>query len=111
MQEWVVVGPVEDFPSGAVRIVDIADEEIAVFNLAGEFFAIKNLCTHDGSPLVLSDLDPADQIADGTITCPHHGARFCIRTGAALSPPAYEDTPAFPVQVTNGIVQVRATSE
>jgi len=109
MPEWIDVGTVADLPPGAVRVVAIGDEEVAVFNMDGEFFAIKNLCTHDGSPLVLPDLDPADQITDGKITCPHHGAMFCIRTGTALSPPAYEDTPTFPVRVSNGIVQVQAT--
>ena len=109
MQEWVDVGTVVDLPPGAARVVDTDDGEVAVFNLDGGFFAIKNLCTHESSPLLLADLDPADQIANGEITCPHHGARFCIRTGAALSPPAYEDTPTYPVRVINGIVQVQAT--
>ena len=110
MQEWMDIAPVVEFPSDSVRVIAIADEEVAVFNLKGEFFAIKNLCTHDGSPLVLPDLAPDNQITGGKITCPHHGAVFCIRTGAALSPPAYEDTPAFPVRVINGIVQVRTSS-
>ena len=110
MSVWVDVGTLEELRPGAVRVVDIHDEEVAVFNLDGEFFAIRNFCTHDGSPLVLPELDSADQIADGKITCPHHGAKFCIRTGAALSPPAYEDTPTFPVREINGIVQVRAIS-
>jgi 3-phenylpropionate/trans-cinnamate dioxygenase ferredoxin component len=41
------------------------------------------------------------------VICPRHGARFCIRTGEALSPPAYEPVPTFPVRVTDGMVQVR----
>ena len=41
------------------------------------------------------------------IICPRHGARFCVRTGAALSPSAYEPVHCFPVRVVGGIVQVR----
>jgi len=39
--------------------------------------------------------------------CPRHGARFCIKNGKALTPPAYEDVHSFPVRVENGVVQVR----
>ncbi|MGH8610107.1 MAG: ferredoxin, partial [Gammaproteobacteria bacterium] len=41
------------------------------------------------------------------ITCPRHGARFCIKTGEALSPPAYEAVTTFPVRVEDGMVFVR----
>ncbi|MDH3768790.1 MAG: ferredoxin, partial [Gammaproteobacteria bacterium] len=40
------------------------------------------------------------------IICPRHGARFCLRTGAALTPPAYDDVTVFPVRVENGRIQV-----
>jgi len=41
------------------------------------------------------------------LTCPRHGARFCIRTGEALTPPAYEPAAVFPVRVQGGMVQTR----
>ena len=41
------------------------------------------------------------------IECPRHGARFCIRTGEVMAPPAYEPVAKFPVRVENGEVQVR----
>jgi len=106
MQEWRDVGAVADLQPGATRVVVIDDEEVALFNLDGEFYAIKNFCTHDGSPLLFDGLDSANQISGGKVTCPHHGAMFCIRTGAALSPPAYEDTPTYVVRIINGIVQI-----
>jgi 3-phenylpropionate/trans-cinnamate dioxygenase ferredoxin subunit len=40
------------------------------------------------------------------IICPRHGARFCLRTGKALTPPAYEDLPTFPVRILDGRIQV-----
>ena len=80
---------------------------IAVFNLSGEYFAIEDVCTHDGSSLLDSGLD-TDELLDGNeIICPRHGARFCIKTGAALSPPAYEAITKFPTRINNGTVQVR----
>ncbi len=47
-------------------------------------------------------------ILDGDqIICPRHGARFCIKTGAVKSPPAYEDIACFPVRIENGQIQVK----
>jgi 3-phenylpropionate/trans-cinnamate dioxygenase ferredoxin subunit len=72
-----------------------------VFNLGGSYYAIENVCTHDGGILTGGDID------GDVIACPRHGARFCIRTGEVLSPPAYEDVATFPVRVDGGRVQVR----
>jgi len=46
-------------------------------------------------------------IEGSEIVCPRHGARFCIKTGAALTAPAYEATATFPVRIENGVVEVR----
>lgn len=73
---------------------------IAVFNLDDNFYAIKDVCTHDGGELASGTLD-GDQII-----CPRHGSRFCIRTGEVLSPPAYEDVETFPTQIVDRTVQV-----
>ena len=101
MTDWVDVGRADEIASGEHRLVDADGTQIAVFNLDGEFFAIEDVCTHDGGEL-LSGRVEGDQVI-----CPRHGARFCIRTGAALTAPAYEPTPKFPVRIENGILQVR----
>ena len=107
MSDWVDVDKLEDFSAGEYRIVDVDDTIIAVINLAGEFFALQDICSHDGAPL-LHDNPDAGELLDGEeLMCPRHGARFCIRTGAALSAPAYEPVCQFPVRVENGVVQVR----
>jgi 3-phenylpropionate/trans-cinnamate dioxygenase ferredoxin subunit len=98
---WVDVGRADEIAPGEHRLVDADGTQIAVFNLGGEFFAIEDVCTHDGGEL-LSGRVEGDQVI-----CPRHGARFCIRTGAALTPPAYEPAPRFPVRVQAGVVQVR----
>jgi 3-phenylpropionate/trans-cinnamate dioxygenase ferredoxin subunit len=107
MSEWINIEPAELFISGQARLVDLGDVQIAVFNINGEYHAIEDNCSHDNSPLLGCDLE-TDQLLDGEqIICPRHGARFCIKTGKALTAPAYEDVPVFPVQITDGIVQTR----
>lgn len=101
MSDWQNVAPAADFAPGDFRITDFGDIEIAVINVDGEFFAIEDVCTHDGGELT-GGLIEGDQIE-----CPRHGARFCIRTGAVLTPPAYEDIAIFPCRVHDGVVQVR----
>jgi 3-phenylpropionate/trans-cinnamate dioxygenase ferredoxin component len=82
------------------KFVRIDDSEIAVFNLDGEFLAIKDICTHDEARL--SD----GELTGETIICPWHGACFSIRTGEALSPPAIEAIETFPVVLKGDEVYV-----
>jgi 3-phenylpropionate/trans-cinnamate dioxygenase ferredoxin subunit len=101
MSEWVTVAQAAELTPGEWRVVNVDDARIAVFNLDGEFHAISDVCTHDGGQLT------GGKVEGDQIVCPRHGARFCIRTGAALSAPAYEPTETFPVRVENGEIQVR----
>lgn len=101
MTEWVDVDGVESFPPGEHRLVDVDDVPVAVFNLEGEYFAIEDVCTHDYGQLT------GGCIEGDEIVCPRHAARFNIRTGEALTPPAYEPVPTLPVRVHEGRVQVR----
>jgi 3-phenylpropionate/trans-cinnamate dioxygenase ferredoxin subunit len=101
MSDWVTVAKASEIGAGQSRVVDVDGASVAVFNLGGEYFAIEDVCTHDGGQLTGGTIEGAQ------IVCPRHGARFCIRTGEALSAPAYEPTAKFPVRVENGEVQVR----
>lgn len=101
MTEWTDVAPAAELPPGAWRTVEIEDTLIAVFNIDGEYHAVENLCTHDHAELT------DGEVCGGVVTCPLHGAEFCLRTGEALSPPAYEPLATFPVRVEDGAVQVR----
>lgn len=107
MDSWKDIATVEDLPPGAAKTFDIDNITVAVFNLGGELYAIEDVCTHDGSALLGCGLDPRDLVADGAIACPRHGAKFCIRTGAALTPPAYEPVQTFPIRVRDGIIQIQ----
>jgi 3-phenylpropionate/trans-cinnamate dioxygenase ferredoxin subunit len=102
MADWIDVAAADELAPGQVRVVDADGTMIAVFNIGGSFYAIEDVCTHDGGELASGALE-GDQIE-----CPRHGARFCVRTGEALTAPAYEPTSTFPVRVENGIVQVCA---
>lgn len=101
MSAWVNVAPESELPAGAFRAVDVDGIEVAVFNVGGRFYAIENVCTHDGGILT------GGKIEGDQVICPRHGARFSIVTGDALSPPAYEAVTPFPVRVENGMIQVR----
>ena len=86
---------------GEWRTADLDGTPVVVFNIDGQYYAIEDVCTHDGGQLT------GGQVEGDVIECPRHGARFCVRTGEALTPPAYEPTDTFPVRVNDGEIQVR----
>ncbi|NIM28310.1 MAG: Rieske 2Fe-2S domain-containing protein [Gammaproteobacteria bacterium] len=101
MSDWTDVARTDELAPGDYRVVDIDDALIAVFNIDGEYYAIEDVCTHDYETLT------GGCIEGDEIVCPRHGARFNIKTGEALTPPAYEPVATLPVRVENGMVQVR----
>ena len=101
MSQWTNVAAASEIGPGEHRVVDVDDVAIAVFNLDGAYFAIEDVCTHDFGTLT------GGCVEGGEIMCPRHGARFDIRTGEALTPPAYEPVATFPVRIHNGVVQIR----
>lgn len=102
MSIWLDVASTDELTPGSRRVIDVDGVAVAVFNLDGEYFAIKDECPHDGGDLANGELEGE------VIICPRHGARFSIKTGAVLGPPAYEDVRAFPVRVADGRIQVMA---
>lgn len=101
MSDWTTVVAVDDLPPGQHMSVEVEGAVMVVINLDGEFYAIEDICTHDGSDI------SSGCVVDGSIECPRHGARFDIRTGEVTAPPAYEPVDVFPVRVQDGVVQVR----
>lgn len=101
MAEWVTVATVGEIAPGATKVVDVDGALIALFNIDGEYYAIEDVCTHDGGLLT------GGKIECDVIVCPRHGARFSIKTGEALTPPAYEPTATFPVRVQGDAIQVK----
>ncbi|MGH8263224.1 MAG: non-heme iron oxygenase ferredoxin subunit [Steroidobacterales bacterium] len=99
---WQDLGRVEEFGDGASRVFEVAGREIAVVRSADRFYAIDNACTHDGEELA------SGAVEGDEIICPRHGARFCLRTGEALTPPAYEPVRIHELRVSDGRVSVRS---
>ena len=101
MAQWTAVALVADFPAGSCRRMEVDGVAMAIFNVDGRYYAIEDVCSHEAEALSGGKLEGLE------IICPRHEARFSLVTGEALSPPAYEPIATFPIQVENGIVQVR----
>ncbi|MDQ6954719.1 MAG: non-heme iron oxygenase ferredoxin subunit [Mariprofundaceae bacterium] len=104
MADWIDVAAQDEFIAGTRRVVETDVGAIAVFNLDGDYYAIEDKCSHDGGELASGTCDGDE------IICPRHGARFCIRNGQSLTPPAYEDIEVFPVRISNAMIQVTIES-
>ncbi|HQU43614.1 MAG TPA: non-heme iron oxygenase ferredoxin subunit [Pirellulales bacterium] len=95
------VARLSEIPDPGRIVVEVDDQLVVVLHVGGELFAIDDVCTHDGGPLGEGEL------ADHTIACPRHGAKFDIRTGAALTMPATRPTKVHDVKVAGGEIFVR----
>jgi 3-phenylpropionate/trans-cinnamate dioxygenase ferredoxin subunit len=100
MSRFVPVAKTTDVPDPGRKLVELEDRVIVLFHVGGRFFAIDDVCTHDGGPLGEGTLDGF------TIACPRHGAKFDIRSGQALSMPATQSTAAYEVKVEGDVVLV-----
>ncbi|SFX21071.1 Rieske (2Fe-2S) protein [Marinospirillum alkaliphilum] len=100
---WIQVCKDDELVDGQFRIVENEDgDEVLVARAEGELLAVLNECSHDRRGF------DGGCIEAGLLVCPRHGARFCLRTGKALTPPAYTDIATFPVKVEKGIIYVQA---
>jgi len=100
MSAWIDVAPESELAPGTWKVVEVEGVWVAVYNIDGDYLAIEDICSHDGGELAGGDLKGDE------VTCPRHGARFCLRSGKALCAPAYEDIDTFRTRVEGGIVQV-----
>lgn len=96
MRRWIDVAPADAVAPGEHRVFDVDDTPVAVFNVDGELFAIHDICTHDGETLTGGPVEGTE------IVCPRHGARFSLRTGEVLAPPAYEPVRTYGVRLQDG---------
>jgi 3-phenylpropionate/trans-cinnamate dioxygenase ferredoxin subunit len=98
--EFVDITTLDQLSDGERLFVDLGGKSIVLFKLAGNLFAIGDVCSHDHGPVGDGDVEGNE------IICPRHGARFDIRTGKATSLPALEDIPSYPLRVVAGVVQI-----
>ncbi|OIO93197.1 MAG: biphenyl 2,3-dioxygenase [Anaerolineae bacterium CG2_30_64_16] len=102
MTNYIKVARADEIAPGEKKIVEVDGILVVLVNLDGEFYAIEDVCTHDGGPLGEGELDGHQLI------CPRHGARFDVRTGDALTMPAFEPAPTYEVKVEGGDILIAA---
>ena len=98
--EFVAVSKVDDVGDGDRLFIEIDDLQLVLFNIAGEYFAIGDVCSHDDGPLGDGEIDTYDVI------CPRHGARFDVRSGQVSSLPAVINIPAYPVRLSGDNIEI-----
>src|SRR5512142_1307926 len=89
---------------GQTRSVRLGDENVAVYNVDGVFYATQEECTHAGGPLSEGDLDGR------LITCPLHGSRFDVSNGTLVRGPAKRPLKTYRVVVDGPVARVEKNS-
>lgn len=97
---FVTVARVGEIEEGTCKIVRVDDQSVAVYHVDGAYYAIDDVCTHDGGPLAEGPL------VGTVVECPRHGATFDVRTGAVLSSPATVPVPTYSVRVAGDEIQI-----
>ena len=100
--EWIDVSDSESVNETAPFSTEVDGIPIVVVRCGADVYAVEDRCTHDGEPLGEAEVEACQ------IVCPRHGAHFCLRTGEALTPPAYEPLRTFKVREERGRVLVEA---
>lgn len=103
--EYLEIAPASELRNGERLFVEVEGRPIVILNIAGQFFAIDDVCTHDDGPLGDGEIEGYN------IVCPRHGGEFDVRTGKAVQLPAVVDIRAYPVRVVDGMIQVGIPKE
>ncbi len=98
--EYLEIAPASELPPGERLFLEIDGKPIVIFNIAGRYFSIADVCSHDDGPVGEGALEGYK------ITCPRHGAQFDVRNGKVMAMPAVVDIPAYPVRVVDGMLQL-----
>lgn len=91
-KNFVRAGSAKDVGAGP-HCVSANGVPLAIFKVNDKFFAVANACPHAGGPLC------EGQLADGVVTCPWHGSKFNVATGAVVNGPATMPVATYPVEV------------
>jgi len=104
--EYIVVCPAEEIAEGQREVFSVNDRWIAIFKVSGRYYAVEDLCTHDGNTLTEDARGNPVPLEDYELECPRHGARFDIRDGSVKAPPALVRLPIFPIRVHEGNIEI-----
>lgn len=105
MSDLERVARLADLPDGGRLSIEVNELPALLIHAAGRIYCIEDVCTHDGQPLTNGP------VANGEITCPRHGARFDLATGAVRCMPATEPIRTFPVEVRGDDIYVKVGGE
>ena len=97
---WIDVGSEASVADAQPLTTEVDGFAVVVVRCPEGYFAVEDRCTHDGEPLAGAEVE------DCEIICPRHFARFSLKTGEALTPPAYEPVRTFNVRAENGRILV-----
>lgn|SRR5512145_2826055 len=100
MGEFVVVADTAEVAEGELGAYDVRGERIAVANVSGTFHAFDDTCTHLGCSLAEGRLEAT------VVTCPCHGSRFDVTSGAVLRGPALEPVRSYAARVEDQALRV-----
>ena len=90
-----------DLPPGKITLVEVDGQPVAVYNVAGEFYATHDECTHVGGPLHEGELEGTQVI------CPWHGSCFDVTDGQATCGPADQPVKVYRVEVEGEVGRVQ----
>ncbi len=97
---FVPLFPLAQLTDQTLRKVKVAGKKIIVVKQGEAVYALADRCSHEDYALSEGFLEP------GKICCSMHGAAFDLKSGAALSLPAYEAVPTYPIRVHEGMVEI-----
>jgi ferredoxin-NADP reductase/nitrite reductase/ring-hydroxylating ferredoxin subunit len=104
-RDFAKVADTNDIQPSHMKEVQLDGESICIVNVEGKYYAIGNICTHEGGPL-----------ADGTlegyeVECPWHASKFDVRTGEVKEPPASEPEPVYQIKVDGNNILIKKQSK
>src|SRR3989442_15952978 len=100
MPKFMKVATTDELEDQQAKLVEVEGQKIALFRVGEAFHALSDTCTHRGGPLSEGTVEGAE------VTCPWHGARFDIKTGAVMGPPAGREVRSYPGRVTGADIEI-----
>ena len=100
MSKFVHVCELNQLGDGGMRTIVADGVQIVVARDGDTLYALKDECSHEEFPL------SEGWIEDGCLFCAFHGAKFDLKSGEALTLPAYEGVKTYPVRVNDGMIEV-----
>jgi len=103
--DFVKVANITDIPVSDMKEVQVNGQNICVANIDGKYFAINNICSHEGGPLADGKLEGYE------VECPWHQSKFDMRTGEVKAPPAVESQATYQVKVEGDDIMVNIVTD